>query len=476
MSWHAKAIRSQTGSALVAVIVLTLVMLISALAVLELWRTDTALAMRDHRCSQALFLAESGIERGRAWLKAQGSLGDETETVYPFGESPDTLAGGSYLVSIVPDPLNPTAYPDIFTIACVATDGQRAHRLEADYAAECFADFLYFTDFEHTQGGGSPAWFVTPDVINGPLHTNDQIHIMGDPTFRGYVRSAWGGPDDGNQNHNPMFEYYNGSWTDHIESAVPSNPPHDFPTFEDGYELGSSALELPQDAVPDFADLAQDGGIYLTGGRQVIVGREDAAGDPMHGYVSYRKSANKPWTDVEIASTNGVMYVQGQVDLLGGTVDGHLTIASNVAMIIEDDIVYRGSDANGPLPDCDDMLGLVCMGDITVADNEANGEDCVIHASIIATNTSFKVDHWSTGSPRGTLTVHGGICQKFRGAVGTGTLVGDELVVLTGYAKDYHYDERFIAMAPPGYELILMTGDYHRLAWRDAGSWRVCAD
>jgi hypothetical protein len=444
-------------------------MMISALAVLEIWRTDT-------HASQAFFLAESGVERGRAWLKAQNSLGNETETIYPFGESPDTLAGGSYLVSIVPDPLNPSAYPDIYTVCCTATDGRRARCVEADYAAECFADFLYFTDFEHTQGGGDPAWFITPDAINGPLHTNDQIHIMGDPTFAGYVQSAWGGPDDSNQNHNPMFDYYNGHWSNHIESAAPSNPPYDFPTFERGYELGSSAIPIPQDAVQDFADLAQDGGIYENGGRQVAFAREDAQGDPMYGYVSYRKNAGKPWTDVEIASTNGIMYVGGQVEILGGVLDGHLTIASNVAMVIDDDIVYRESNEDGPLPGCDDMLGLVCMGDITVADNEANGQDCIIHASIVATNTCFKVEHWANGSPRGTLTVHGGICQKFRGAVGTGALQGDELLVLTGYAKDYHYDGRFSVMAPPGYELILMTGEYRRLAWRDVGSWTVCTD
>jgi hypothetical protein len=470
------AMRTQTGSALLAVTILVLIMMISALAVLELWRTDTALALRDAHKSQAFFLAESGLERGRAWLKAQSSLGNETETIYPFGESPDTLAGGTYLVSIVPDPLNPTAYPDIYTVRCVATDGRRAQSVEADYAEECFADFLYFTDFEHTQGAGNPSWFISPDVVDGPLHTNDQIHIMGDPTFCGPVRSAWGGPDDGNQNHHPMFEYYNGDPTGHIESAAASNPPYDVPSFEGGYTLGSCAIPLPQDAVQDFQDLAEDGGISVNGGRQVMFSRPDAEGDPMYGYVSYRRGSNRPWTDVEIASTNGVMYVGGQVEILGGVVDGRLTIASNVGMTIEDDIVYRESNEYGPLPDCDDMLGLVCMGDITVADNAANSQDCVIHASIVATNTSFKVEHWSNGPTRGTLTVHGGICQKFRGAVGTFTLDGYELDVLTGYAKDYHYDERFAELAPPGYELILMTGEYRRLAWRDLGSWTIRED
>jgi hypothetical protein len=263
--------------------------------------------------------------------------------------------------------------------------------------------------------------------------------------------------------------YFNGNPYSHLESALASNPPYDIPTFENGYDLGTSEIELPLAAIRDFRDAARDGGIYLTGSREVVFAREGPGGTPMHGYVSYRRGRRSRWVDVEIASTNGIMYIAGQVTVLGGTLDGQLTIASNTAIDIEDDIVYRDSDENGPTEDCDDMLGLVCTGDVTVGYNAANRRDCVIHADIVATNTSFKAEHWANGRPRGTLTVHGGICQMFRGPVGTGYLRGDELVIRTGYMKDYHYDARLGWMTPPGFDLFMQTGRYRRLAWRDLG-------
>jgi hypothetical protein len=445
-------------------------MLITVLAVVRLAVLDVRLILRDVETTRALYIAEGGLERACAWFEAQHSPPEGTLTFCPFGDVPDSLGGGSYLVTIEPDPWNPVTYPKRYTIVSTAYVGRRARTLELDVSPQSFADFLYFTDMEHMQGSGNPVWFVSPDLIDGPLHTNDQIHIFGDPTFVGCVRSAYGGPDDNNQTHRPTFMYFNGNPYSHLESALASNPPFDVPTFENGYELGTSEIELPRAAIRDFRDAAQDGGVYLTGSREVVLAREDESGRPMYGYVSHRRSRRRRWTDVEIASTNGILYIAGQVTLLGGTLDGQLTIASNTAIDIEDDVVYRESDENGPTERCDDMLGLVCTGDVTVSDNAANRRDLVIHADIVATNTSFKAEHWRNGRPRGTLTVHGGICQKFRGPVGTGYLRGDELVVRTGYMKDYHYDHRLGWMTPPGFDLFMQTGRYRRLAWRDLGS------
>nr|MBC8450769.1 hypothetical protein [bacterium] len=75
-----------------------------------------------------------------------------------------------------------------------------------------------------------------------------------------------------------------------------------------------------------------------------------------------------------------------------------------------------------------------------------------------------RVDGYNVGDPRGTLTVHGGIIQEFRGPVGTGYLNGEDVVVVTGYSKDYHYDERLYYMPPPGF---FQTGSYKRLTWKE---------
>ena len=467
MTGRTAYVRDQSGSALVAVLIISVVMLVLVLSVFKLASLEASLASADVERSRAFYAAEAGLERGRTWLEAQAWPPYDLEPFRPFGDGPDALGEAPYVVSIVPDPANAYDYPLIYTVSAIATVGDETRHLELDLTPQSFADFLYFTSEERLHPGGQPVWFVTPDRIDGVVHTNDQINIFGDPTFVGHVRSAYGGPDDRHPHHTPSFQYYNGHAHNHLESAEPSNPPYDEPTFEDGYELGTPEVELPRDAINDFRDAAREGGIYARGAQQVILGRLDRRGRPMHGYVSYRKNSRKPWTDVQISTTNGIMFVNGHVELLGGKLDGRLTIVTNASMTIQNDVRYRDSDANGPKPYCDDMLGLVCSSHIRVANNPANRHDCVIHAHMISINNSFEAAQYSWGRPRGTLTVYGGICQKSRGAVGTGYLWGDRLVVRSGYTKDYHYDRRLAFGAPPGYELFLLTGRYRRLAWRE---------
>jgi hypothetical protein len=160
------------------------------------------------------------------------------------------------------------------------------------------------------------------------------------------------------------------------------------------------------------------------------------------------------------------MFVNGGVSV-SGTLDGKMSVITNGSISITDDIRYRASDANGPLEDCDDLLGLVSGGDIIVANNAANGSDCVVHGAMMALSNSLRVDGWNTGDPRGTLTVWGSIIQDFRGSIGTAQLVDGEIVVLTGYAKDYHYDWRLQAEYPPGFYRFLKTGMFKRTAWRE---------
>ena len=90
---------------------------------------------------------------------------------------------------------------------------------------------------------------------------------------------------------------------------------------------------------------------------------------------------------------------------------------------------------------------------------------------MISLANSFRAANWNTGDPRGTLTVYGSIAQSFRGAVGTSELVEGEEVVLTGYAKDYHFDWRFYDQSPPHFYQFFGTGNYVRTRWRelDAG-------
>ncbi len=75
--------------------------------------------------------------------------------------------------------------------------------------------------------------------------------------------------------------------------------------------------------------------------------------------------------------------------------------------------------------------------------------------------------NYDTRSVCGTLTIWGGLIQKYRGAVGTLDSGGH---IQSGYAKDYHYDTRVTARTPPAFPL---TGTYQEVAWSE--TWDASA-
>lgn len=451
----------ESGSALVAVTIVAFVMLLTAAAVFEFAARDASLAAHGADRSRALYLAESGIAKAHTWLEAQDDPPPGLSSISPFGTEPDTLALGSYTVTVVPDSGNPWSTRKHYTLSSTATVGNQTRTVERHVMTHSFAQFIYFTEDEHLPGSLTPVWFCSADYLNGALHTNGQAHMMGDPHFGGHLSSAWGGPDDPDPTHNAAFMYYNGDYWNHLESAAPDNSPYDEPTFEQGYELGTSGIDLPE-YLDDLEALAQEGGLFVSGNVEVELGRS-FDGDRLWGYVSYRVR-DGVWHDVPLDSFNGVFYVDGQVQVKG-TLDGAFTVGASGDIIITNDLVYRDADpVGGPNPGCDDMLGLVSEANVVVQNNYPNQNDCNIHAHIMALNTSFYVEGYRDGVPRGTLTVHGGIIQRYRGAVGTGYLYGDNIVVNSGFAKNYEYDPRFDTMQPPGY---LLTGKYYDLRWRE---------
>jgi hypothetical protein len=458
--------RAQGGFTIVSVTFIAAIVLIAILALFQLATQDAILVAHAHDRSQALYLAESGAARAMVWLCAQGTPPAQLAPFHPFGAEEQGLAGGKYFVTIVPDTTNGTTWRHNFTIVSRGTEGDHSRCVEVDIQTQLLSDFLYFTDTEHMPGGGNPLWFVTPDVVDGPLFTNDQISIFGDPTFLSRVTSAYGGPGDNNDNHEPLFLYYNGSSTNHLESELESNAPHDEPTFVDSYTLGAPQLTLPSTGdISLLKDEARAGGVSVSGDYDFYFGRPDENGDPMLGYVSYSKPG-LGWVDVDLSSINGLIYVNGNLSV-HGVVDGQVTIATNGIIEITDDVVYAGSDEYGPLEGCDDLLGLIACNDIVIGDTAPNQDDCEIHGALMTLANSFTAQNWNSGVPRGDLTVHGSLVQSFRGPVGSGLIQGDEVIITSGYAKDYHYDWRLQEMYPPGFYRFSQTGGYTRLGWRE---------
>jgi Tfp pilus assembly protein PilX len=452
--WCAGLRGRNRGSTLLGVVILITIISVLFMTLMQTAGQEAALAKKAEERSRALFLAESGVGFAKSWLEAQPSPPTGTAHVYPLGGTPDTLASGSYHAKLVPWSTNVTEDKKTYTIVALGTAGNATRNLEVDITQQSWANVLYYTNREHTPGN-QPCWFMTGEHLEGPVRSNDEIRIWGNPTFGGPVQSSAN-----------RFVYYNNHPHHHVRSSEPSNPPHDIPTFEQGYELGATLLSLPNN-LSYLNESAEDAGLVISGGAEIVLSRIDDGGQPMYGYVSY--STGKNWTDVPISSFNGIVYVDGEVEL-SGVLDGELTIVSSENMKIMDDILYRDRNENGPTPYCDDLLGLVSGANIIIWDSAANANDCEIHAHMICPDGVLRAKRWNSLGPTGTLRIRGGIVQKMRGPVGRVEIVGGELVLVSGYRKDYRYDDRLAWSRPPGYGFLDMSTPgfaYTRLAWRE---------
>lgn len=393
---------------------------------------DNRIAVNHLQASQAFWLAESGIEVTARWLRYQDPPPGGIE---PFVKYNHVLAGpGTYTVTVDPDDGNASNYLKKYKIISEGDADQATRKIELIMEMTTFNKYAYLTGNE-----GGTIWFNTGDVIEGPLHSNDRISIVGSPTFMGKVTSS----------------------AATFNKGVPFNP-----DFQEGYQLGA-----PPATFPTRQDLIDNYWAVNTNPPQLIIdarfGKDASIEFKANGTLTFdvwHWSGSTQVYDIQdsvvnVVALNGLVYVKGDIDLKG-TLDGSVSVVATNNIYIVDNLVYEMSDANGkPLPGCDDVLGLISLKNIVVADNTPNQNDVVIDAAMLTLGSSFTVENYWSGPPRGDLTIWGSLSQKVRGPVGTfggGTY--------TGYKKDYHYDNRFTDTPPPYYPV---TGQYSVLSWKE---------
>jgi hypothetical protein len=173
----------------------------------------------------------------------------------------------------------------------------------------------------------------------------------------------------------------------------------------------------------------------------------------------------------------GVIHVEGTAGISGLLV-GRVTLRTTGSVVVLDDVRYGTNPATTGR--CVDVLGILAGANVVVADNMMNNQvnslsgsttqanrrilddtkDLILHAVVMAMNTSFRVQNFgtgpTTGNPcnavqwgRGCLMLLGGLIQEARGPVGT--------TAGTGYGKQYTYD-RCANLRPPPY--FPTTGRY----------------
>jgi len=314
-------------------------------------------------------------------------------------------------------------------------------------------DDIYWTTDE------SNVNFDTADVLYGPVFSNDDFNICGNPTFESTVQSA----DSGG-----VGKPY---WSDTCGGSSPN--------FVDGLINnggGPAPYEdiISNDTGPDVIP-AETLGCYINGNVTFTLSGSSLS---WSGGTVSNNSINtnncNPSSTTFASLKSAVFYVNGNVTInSGGTVNGYLTIvaagttgSSTAGNITLDgsvtypcaDITYQ-SGGSCPSPpaaegsDNSDALGLIAANNINISDNNAA---TTIDAAMIAINGSFQNSYSTNGCPgfggSGTnpnncpvLTVLGSIAQDTRGVVGhlSGSYPGQ------GYAKNYLYDNSLLVLWPP---------------------------
>jgi hypothetical protein len=433
MHSYFKKITNKKGVALIATyMVLTVLLGFSGLLFnISNWQNKTTNTFK--RQAQVKDIAEAGLDKALNWLRAQAVPPGNSTNPWGGVQNLGNPAIGSYSVTITD--ITPVGLPSTkrYRIAATGTVSGITRTLTNYVQTDNYARYIWFTNTESF--GGTNVWFWDQDHLNGPTHTNGHFNIKGNPVFEGEVRSV----------DNYIRYYNNGS---NINSSNLSNSPYDLPDFQDTVTLGADATNMPTQALNLRTASTAAGGLRLTGNTTMVLNA--------NGTMNVTNAA-MGWNNHNMPlPANGALFVNNGTLTISGTLNGRLTAGASRDINIPNNIVYANDPRTNPAST--DTLGLISEEDVVINSNAPNNLE--IDASIMALNTSFMLNNWSQGPAKGTLSVFGGIIQNQRGPVGTfsGT------TKLSGYSKNYNYDQRLLASPPP---FVPTTGDYITLSWEN---------
>ena len=426
--------QNKTGGVLVLVMVMVVVIGGLGAGLMQL-STGTGVEVSNAvNDAYAFWAADAGIERirtiGQAKRKRFSVIPKPTGSGMLLGSNvlSGTTLQGSYAVTVLDDPSwdNSAHTLQKYIITSVGTSAWGRSRTITSRAM-----LLNYAGYMHASHSENGVNFATGDTLDGPIYTDDQLHIIGPagPVFKQLVSSGASSVD------------YNG-WTPTLAqfNAV----------WQGGLSLNAAPLDIQGqfgDHITDIQTESQSGGLDLEGG---------AAGDYNFTFFNtnsigkfvYQKRPSGTLVTNTLSSLNGTIYVDGNV-YVQGTVNGKVTLASRHAINIVSNIVYESASGTNIAPwttgfnstNVNDMLGLMAVDSVNV-----QGADSInIHASIMITAGGFNADNWNVNIGGDTINLFGGMSQYSRGKIGQNT------TPFKGFHKNYKFDDRFASDAPPSF-------------------------
>jgi hypothetical protein len=313
-----------------------------------------------------------------------------------------------------------------------------------------FSQYAMYSESEKI--GEDPIYWTTGDTCRGPLHTQDYLYYAGTPVFKGFVTTLKGTKKKSGSSGTPKFD---GGYKSPVSVKIPNN-------LTELKELGSSGGAYYK-GVDTYVQ-------FLANGKVVV--RAEPTGTLPSSSTGWKESKTgtfgsppvkycTTYASVSQLTTSGVLLVDGGVLHVKGVLKGQITLGavnSGSKIFLDSSVVYN---TNPLLPDghsntsCTDLLGIVADNDIHISEGAENNpspqpKSMTIHASMFSRTGGFGAENYKDRVVGGKLKVVGGIQQLARDPVGTFGTGG----IVSGFQKDYYYDERLQRMIPQGYPRI----------------------
>jgi Tfp pilus assembly protein PilX len=484
--------------------------------------SDLPLSRKDQDRKTALEAAEAGIQ----WYTHQLELstnfwstcapttqgvnmqGSRTSMRTVSGSTPADLA--RFAIEVMPvagktcdaNKLDTTLLDNgVLRVRSTGTFRKSTRQIVATFRRDGFLDFVWYTVREtsppasYNGSGTTAAWvqtncdkvraqrpngnnnnqcsvidFITGDWIKGPMHTeddsfsytgspgptfgrdsNDKIEVSGAGTTSATAFKA-----DGSGSYSKL-----GTLIAPGKTVAPPGNNSALRNFADVILKGNSCVKFNNDGTVTYWSAIGTWG----------ADDNNQVNCPGLGTTVSLKDGMVIWADNNGTCSGGYLKAQQYASddcgniAVSGTYDANVTIgAANDIIITSNTVRAAGSDwllglvANQFVRVYHPMIftGATCGSGTTPAYSSAPVTK--ITAAVLATQGAFLTDNWSCAAPLGKLEVLGAIAQYWRGAVGT----SNNGSAVTGYAKDYTYDNRLKYREPPQF-LDPGTSQWHVL-------------
>jgi hypothetical protein len=434
-----------------------------------------SIANRTANLKKAYYAADAGLVDAYERIRAFGlNVIPSSTPGNPFIPNASTDNGvytigntsGNYTVTI-----QLSSYPRTnFTITSTGTFGKASKTLQLKITWASISRYAYWSQTENNPAFGGGLWWVGVGlpglemITTGPVQTNGQLNIFGNPIFNGAVTEAnlpiLSNNTLGTTPTSSSPNYYYGLGT----SGLQSNPNVIFP---DSITNQASPVSLPpQTTLSLINQVASDGqGLVLTGASTVIfnpTGTVTVTGNVVNSNCTVTATYNNTTMS---PPANGVIYVQSTSTIpkcnssaqdgnatVQGTVNGQLTVAADQNIYLSGSVAYNSDPRTNP--NSTDMVGLVANQNITVIEASAPTQ-LEMSGVLMAMQGSFQVDqYWAYRGDANTAVMDqfGSLINYVCGATGEMDFSGN---LLGGWNQIQSYDPRLATLSPPGFPPIV---------------------